>query len=331
MVSIQEKLKRVCIKSTGSYAPKKIIKNSYFESIGSSDQWIYENLGIRERRIAERGETTSDLATEAAKHALDKVSMNPEELDLIIVATATPDRLAPSCACFVQEKLGASNAVAFDVSAVCSGALFALSVGEQFVKNGQYENVIVIGADTFSKITDWKRRDAVFFGDGAGAILLDSTTEEKGFLDFQLYTDGTGKYHFNIPAGGSESPASNETIQEGRHYFEMNGKEVYKKAVEALPLAIDKILVDNNWKSTDIDFIVPHQPSIKILQEVALRVGVPFEKVLTNMDRYANTSGGTIPILLDESLDSKTIQPGHRVLFAAIGAGWTWGTAIYQF
>lgn len=321
----------VVIRSTGSFAPERIVKNEYFEKIGSSDEWIYNNLGIKERHVAASDETTSDLASKAALKALEKASLAAEELDLIILATATPDRLAPSCACFVQEKINATNAVAFDISAVCSGALFALSVGRQFVASGTYQNVMVIGADTFSKITDWSRRDAVFFGDGAGAVLLSPSDPSVGFMDFQLYTEGSGKFHFNIPAGGSESPASNETIANGDHYFQMNGKEVFSKAVEELPKAIDRILNSNNWTKDEIDFIVPHQPSIKILQEVARKVDMSFERVLTNMDKYANTSGGTIPILLDESLTNGTIKEGHKVLFAAIGAGWTWGTALYQF
>lgn len=324
-------MNNVYIKSTGSFAPDKVLPNSFFESVGSNDEWIYSNLGIRERHIAQENETTSDLATKAASNALSKIGMSPEELNLIIVATATPDRLAPSCACFVQEKLGAKNAVAFDISAVCSGALFAMSIGYQFVRNGQYENVMVIGADTFSKITDWSRRDAVFFGDGAGAVLLSKSPDERGFKEFQLYTDGSGKMHFNIPAGGSEKPTSKETVSNGLHTFEMNGKEVFNKAVDALPPAIERILKANNWSTEDVDYVVPHQPSIRILQEVARRVNIPFEKVLTNMDKYANTSGGTIPILLDESLSDSTIKKGDKALFAAIGAGWTWGTALYQF
>lgn len=324
---------KVIIKSTGSFAPDQIIENDYFEKIGSSDEWIHSNLGIRRRHIAAPEETTSDLASKAAINALKKAELKATDLDLIILATATPDRLAPSCACFVQEKIGAKNAVAFDISAVCSGALFAMSVGRQFVASGAYKNVMVIGADTFSKITNWERRDAVFFGDGAGAVILNANDQDtnQGFVDFQLYTEGSGKFHFNIPAGGSEKPASNETIANGEHYFQMNGKEVFNKATQELPKAIERILESNNWNTSAIDYVIPHQPSIRILQKVAASTGIPFEKVLTNMDEYANTSGGTIPILLDETLRNEIIKEGDKVLFAAIGAGWTWGTALYQF
>ena len=318
------------IKGTGSYAPKNVVKNDFFESVGSSDKWIYENLGIKERRIS-TSETTSDLAYQAGLIAIQDAGLQVEDIDLIIIATATPDRLAPSCACFVQEKLKASNAVAFDISAVCSGALFATATAVQYIKSGMYKNVLVIGADTFSTITDWNRRDAVFFGDGAGALVLSHTTQDKGFQDFILKTDGTGKEHFTIPAGGSEKPASNDTLNGGEHYFKMNGSQVYKTAIDVVPKCIDEILSKNNCSIDQIKYLLPHQPSIRILQEVARRVGLPFEKVKTNMDRYANTSGGTIPIILDETLKENTFETGDLLLFAAVGAGWTWGTALYKW
>ena len=318
------------IKGTGSYAPKNVVKNDFFESVGSSDKWIYENLGIKERRIS-TGETTSDLAYQAGLIAIQDAGLQVEDIDLIIIATATPDRLAPSCACFVQEKLKASNAVAFDISAVCSGALFATATAVQYIKSGMYKNVLVIGADTFSTITDWNRRDAVFFGDGAGALVLSHTTQDKGFQDFILKTDGTGKEHFTIPAGGSEKPTSIDTLSSGEHYFKMNGSQVYKTAIDVVPKCIDEILSKNNCSIDQIKYLLPHQPSIRILQEVARRVSLPFEKVKTNMDRYANTSGGTIPIILDETLKENTFETGDLLLFAAVGAGWTWGTALYKW
>ncbi|MDB4027577.1 ketoacyl-ACP synthase III [Flavobacteriaceae bacterium] len=318
------------IKGTGSYAPKNVVKNDFFESVGSSDKWIYENLGIKERRIS-TGETTSDLAYQAGLIAIQDAGLQVEDIDLIIIATATPDRLAPSCACFVQEKLKASNAVAFDISAVCSGALFATATAVQYIKSGMYKNVLVIGADTFSTITDWNRRDAVFFGDGAGALVLSHTKQDKGFQDFILKTDGTGKEHFTIPAGGSQKPTSIDTLSSGEHYFKMNGSQVYKTAIDVVPKCIDEILSKNNCSIDQIKYLLPHQPSIRILQEVARRVGLPFEKVKTNMDRYANTSGGTIPIILDETLKENTFETGDLLLFAAVGAGWTWGTALYKW
>ncbi|MFL9844601.1 3-oxoacyl-ACP synthase III family protein [Flavobacterium rhizosphaerae] len=320
----------VFIKGTGSYAPENTVKNSFFEKVGSSDEWIYDKLGIRERRIS-TGETTSDLASQAALRALEDAGLTANDIDLLIVATATPDRLAPSCACFVQDNIGASKAVAFDISAVCSGALYTITVGIQFIKSGMYKNVLVIGADTFSTITDWERRDSVFFGDGAGALVLSATEEDKGFIDVLLHSDGTGKEHFTIPAGGSEKPTSEETIKNREHYFVMNGKEVYNTAVEVVPTCINEILQRNNIEIDAVDFMIPHQPSIRILEEIARRVGMPFEKVKTNMDRYANTSGGTIPIVLDETHKNGDFKPGDLLLFAAVGAGWTWGTALYKW
>ncbi len=320
----------VYIKGTGSYAPENVVKNDYFDAIGSSDEWIYSKLGIKERRIS-TGEVTSDLAYKAGLKAIENANLKVDDIDLIIVATTTPDRPAPSCACFVQDKLKAHKAVAFDVSAVCSGALFSIAIGVQFVKTGMYKNVLVIGADTFSGIIDWERRDAVFFGDGAGALVLSATKQDKGFIDFNLHSDGEGKEHFTVLAGGSENPASAQTVANKMHYFKMNGKEVYDTATKVVPISINEILAKNNLTIDAVDFMLPHQPSIRILKEIAEKVNLPFEKVKTNMDRYANTSGGTVPIILDEVHRNKEFKTGDILLFAAVGAGWTWGTALYKW
>lgn len=318
------------ISGTGSYAPENIVKNDFFESIGSTDKWIYENLGIKERRIS-IDETTSDLAAVAGKRALEAAGLSASDLDLIIVATATPDRPAPSCATFVQEKIGATHAVAFDISAVCSGALFAITTGVQFIRTGMYKHVLVIGADTFSKITDWNRRDAVFFGDGAGAMVLSRTEEDKGFIDFLLGADGRGKEHFTVLAGGSQIPTSLESIEAKQHFFHMNGREVFNTAIEVVPACITELLERTKTSVDEIKFLIPHQPSIRILQEIAKRIDMPFEKVKTNMDRYANTSGGTIPIMYDETERSGELSAGDLLLFASVGAGWTWGAALYKY
>jgi 3-oxoacyl-[acyl-carrier-protein] synthase-3 len=320
----------VYIKGTGSYAPENVVKNDFFDAIGSSDEWIFSKLGIKERRIS-TGEVTSDLAYKAGLKAIENANLTVDDIDLIIVATTTPDRPAPSCACFVQDKLKAHKAVAFDVSAVCSGALFSIAIGVQFVKTGMYKNVLVIGADTFSSIIDWERRDAVFFGDGAGALVLSSTKEDKGFIDFNLHSDGEGKEHFTVLAGGSENPATAQTVANKMHYFKMNGKEVYDTATRVVPISINEILAKNNLTTDDVDFMLPHQPSIRILKEIAEKVNLPFEKVKTNMDRYANTSGGTVPIILDEVHRNNEFKTGDILLFAAVGAGWTWGTALYKW
>ncbi len=313
----------VIIKGTGSYVPEKVLHNKFFEKVGSSDEWIYNNLGIRERRVV-TNELSSDLATKAAKRALEDAQVNAKDIELIIVATSTPDKQAPSCACFVQEKLKAHKAVAFDLSAVCSGAMFAMSVGYQFIKNGTYKHVLVIGSDTFSKVIDWERRDSVFFGDGAGAMVLSATNEDKGFVDFNLFSDGSGANHFTIENKNPEDVNS-------KTYFYMDGKAIYNGATGLVPNAIRALLQKNNLTVDDIDLLVPHQPSIGILKSIAQQIGLPFEKVMTNMDKYANTSGGTIPIALDEAFEQGKLDGAKYLLFAAVGAGMTWGTAVYKF
>ena len=325
-------VRNVKIIGTGSYVPETIYTNKYLESIVStSDQWIQENLGIKERRIAKPEQATSDLAKIAAQRAIEHAGLRNEDIDLIIVATATPDRLAPSTATIVQDKLKIYKAVAFDIAAVCSGFLYGMSVASQYIASGVYDHVLVIGAETFSRIIDWKRRDCVFFGDGAGATILSHGESDEGFLAFRLYSDGRGKHSFTIPAGGSEIPASQETIDKGLHYFQMDGRAVYETGTKVLPLAINQVLSDTNLKIEDVDIMIPHQPSLKILQKTAEIIGLPFEKVMTNMDKYANTSGGTIPILLDETNRAGKLKKNDIVLFAAVGSGWTYGAAIIKW
>ena len=325
-------VRKVKIVGTGSYLPVTIYTNEYLETISPTNAaWIEENLGIKERRIALPNQTTSDLASEAGRKAIEKAGLKPDDIDLIIVATATPDRLAPSTAAIVQDKLKAYNSVAFDVAAVCSGFLFSISTASQFIATGVYNNALVIGADTFSKIIDWSRRDCVFFGDGAGAAVLSHTETDGGFLAFRLYTDGRGKWNFTIPGGGSEFPLSHENVNAGYRYFQMNGRAVYETRVEVLSKAIFQVLKDTGLSIDDIDYMIPHQPSIKILKDTAEIIGLPFEKVMINMDKYANTSGGTIPILLDEVNRAGKLIPGTIVLFAAVGSGWTYGASIIRW
>lgn len=317
---------------TGSYTPDKILTNKDLEeTAGTNDAWIQDNLGIKERHVASYLQCTSDLGFLAAQRAIENSGIQKEDIDLIIVATATPDRLAPSTACIVQDKLQAYNSVAFDISAVCSGFLFAMSTASQFIASGVYDNVLVIGADTFSRIIDWNRRDSVFFGDGAGAAVLSHANQDEGFLAFKLYSDGRGKFNFTIPGGGSEHPISQNSLDKGLRYFQMNGRAVYETGTKVLPQAIFKVLEDTGLSINDIDYMIPHQPSIKILQETARIIGLPFEKVMTNMDKYANTSGGTIPILLDEVNRSGKLVPGKIILFAAVGSGWTWGASVIKW
>lgn len=330
---MKQVIRNVKIIGTGSYVPEKIFTNEYISTlVDTNSDWIYENVGIKERHIAAENEATSDLALIAAKKAIEDSGLNKDQIDLIIIATATADRKAPSTAAIVQDKLKAYNAVAFDISAVCSGFLYAMSVATQFIASGVYDNVLVIGADTFSKITDWKRRDCVFFGDGAGAAVLSHGNVNEGFMAFRLYTDSSQrKFGFTIPGGGSENPLTKESLDKGLQYFQMDGKAVYESATEVLPKAINQVLIDSALTIDDIDLMIPHQPSIRILKKTAEIIGLPFEKVMTNMDKYANTSGATIPILLDEVKKSGKLTKGTTMLFAAVGSGWTYGAAILKW
>jgi len=326
-------IRNVKIIGTGSYAPATIYTNKYMETLcPTNDEWIQANLGIKERHIAQDDECTSDMATQAGLRAVEDAGLSVEDIDLIIVATATPDRKAPSTATIVQYKMQANNAAAFDIAAVCSGFLYAMSIGSQYIASGVYSNVLVIGADKFSSFIDWKRRDAVFFGDGAGAVVLSAGNVTEGFLAYRIYTD-TRENHFGftVPAGGSEMPLTQEVLDQGLQYFQMDGKAVFKSATEALPRAINQVLSDTGLAIGDIDLMIPHQPSIKILIKTAEILGLPFEKVMHNMEHYANTSSGTIPILLDECNKAGKIKKGAHVLFAAVGSGWTYGAAIIKW
>jgi len=328
---MKQLVRNVKILGTGSYVPETIYTNEYLESIiPTNSKWIYDNVGIKERRIASPDQATSDLAAIAGKRAIEDAGLIKEDIELIIVATSSADRKAPSTAAIVQHKIGASNAAAFDITAVCSGFLFAMSVASQYIASGVYNNVLVIGADTFSKITDWTKRDAIFFGDGAGAAVVSSGNITEGFLAYRLYTDTKqDMYGFTIPGGGSEIPLTPDNPQD--RYFQMNGKAVFASATQALPKAINQVLEDTGLTIDDIDMMIPHQPSIRILQKTAEIIGLPFEKVMTNMDRYANTSGATIPILLDEVNKLGKLKRGDIVLFAAVGSGWTYGASIIKW
>jgi len=329
---MKQMVRNVRIIGTGSYAPETVYTNEYIETIAPTNaQWVRENLGIKERRIASADQPTSDLAAKAGLKAIENAGLTPDDIDLIIVATSTPDRLAPSTAAIVQDKIQAYNSVAFDLAAVCSGFLFSISTAAQYIATGIYNNALVIGADTFSKIIDWNRRDCVFFGDGAGAAVLTHTDSDQGFLAFRLYTDGRGKWSFTIPGGGSEYPMSHDNVDAGHRYFQMVGSAVYETAVQVLPKAINQVLADTGITIDDVDYLIPHQPSIRILKDTAEIIGLPFEKVMTNMDRYANTSGGTIPILLDEVNRAGKLKPGSLVLFAAVGSGWTYGASLIRW
>jgi len=324
--------KGIKIIGTGHYVPEKILTNRELEKqAGTSDKWIRENLGIVERRIASNNQSTSDLATYAAQAALQNANVDATEIDSIILATATPDRIAPASSTKIQANIGAINASAFDMNAVCSGFIYALTVGAQLIRSGMSNKVLVIGADTFSRITDWTRRDCVFFGDGAGAVVLSESNDSSDFLCSRLYADGTGYEAFTVPASGSEISPTIHSNNSNKRIFEMNGHLVYKTATKVIPEAISNVLAQSGFSACDIDHVIPHQPSIGILKECASRTGIPFSKFHTNMDKYANTSSATIPLLLSEVNSAGIISPGELVAFVAVGAGWTWGASLIRW
>ena len=309
----------VSIDSTGSYLPARILTNEeVVQNLPTSPEWIVETLGIRERHIAEPEEYTSDLAARAGLKAIASAGLEPNEIDLIIVATATPDRQAPSAACIAQVKMGITNRCpAFDVSAVCSGFLYAMTIAGQFIQNGTYDHVLVIGADTFSKVTDWKHRNCVFFGDGAGAVVLGTNRREDGLFASILWAEGEGMDHF--------------TIFPGDTCFTMNGKAVYQKATTALPECIRQILCWNEFQLDDVSMIIPHQASAHVLQRTAESLGAPFSLMQTNLETCANTAGASVPLVLDQVNRRGLIHAGDLLLFAALGAGWTWGASLYRW
>ena len=308
---------KIKISSTGSYTPERIVTNEDLApKVNSSPEWIYENLGITERRICEKNQFTSDLAANAGLSALKAANIDASEIDLLIVATSTPDRKAPSTACIVKHKMKMnSTCPAFDISAVCSGFIYALSIASDMMKDKKYKNVMLIGADTFSKITDWTRRDAVFFGDGAGAVILRQSDYKDALFSSILFSESSNPDHF--------------TVHPEDDFFTMNGKAVFETGTKVLPEAIHTIMDHNHMTVDQIDYIIPHQPSIGILKETAKILELPFSKIKTNMKNYANTSGATIPLLLDEVNRRGEFKTNDKVVFAAVGSGWTWGAAIY--
>lgn len=327
------KLCNAGILGTGFYVPEKIMTNADLEKIvETSDEWIVERTGIKERRIAEDNQPMSDLALRAAKDALADAGVAAEDLDLIIVATLTSDRIIPSTACMIQNLLGAKHAAAFDLSAACSGFAYAASVAAQFIETGAYKKALVIGAETLSKYINWEDRNTcVLFGDGAGAAVLGQVEEGYGILSFDLGSDGSGGDAIQIPSSGSLMPVSKESIDQKLNLIHMNGRDVFKFAVKAMGKTVKNSLAKIDMQQEKIDWLVPHQANIRIIESAAKRLSMPMDKVIVNIHKYGNMSAACIPIALAEAAAAKRFKKGDIIALSGFGAGLTWASCIIRW
>ena len=327
------KLCNAGILGTGFYVPEKIMTNADLEKIvETSDEWIVERTGIKERRIAEDNQPMSDLALRAAKDALADAGVAAEDLDLIIVATLTSDRIIPSTACMIQNLLGAKHAAAFDLSAACSGFAYAASVAAQFIETGAYKKALVIGAETLSKYINWEDRNTcVLFGDGAGAAVLGQVEEGYGILSFDLGSDGSGGDAIQIPSSGSLMPVSKESIDQKLNLIHMNGRDVFKFAVKAMGKTVKNSLAKIDMPQEKIDWLVPHQANIRIIESAAKRLSMPKDKVIVNIHKYGNMSAACIPIALAEAAAAKRFKKGDIIALSGFGAGLTWASCIIRW
>jgi 3-oxoacyl-[acyl-carrier-protein] synthase-3 len=314
------------IVGTGSYLPSKVLTNRDLEvRVDTTDEWIHSRTGIRQRHVAADAEATSDLALEASRAALAKAGIAPQALDLIVVATTTPDMVFPSTACILQAKLGARDCPAFDVQAVCSGFIYGLATADQFIRSGQYRNVLVVGAEIYSRILDWKdRATCVLFGDGAGAVVL-RRDRAPGIIATRLHADGSYANMLSVPGSVSGGQVS------GRPLLQMDGQAVFKFAVRALDEIVVETLASANLKKSDIDWLVPHQANIRIIQATAKKLGLSMERVVLTVERHANTSAASIPLALDEAVRDGRIRTGQHVLMEGVGGGFTWGAVLAKW
>ena len=321
------------ITATAKYLPKKTLTNIDLEKmIDTTNEWILSRTGIEKRHLVEEGEATSDMCKNVAKELLKKSNKSPEEIDLILVATSTPDYPVVSTAALVQDKIGATNAWGYDIVAACTGFVYAMETGAKFVESGKYKNVIVIGADTMSSIIDYTDRNTcVIFGDGGGGVLLEPSDEDCGVLDSLLYADGSGYQYLTVPAGGSLNPASKATVDKGMHYVFQDGKTVFKFAVKNMAEVSKEILDKNELTGKDVKLFIPHQANKRIIDAAANRCGLQSEQVLVNINKYGNTTAGTIPIALDDAVEEKMLNKGDILLFAAFGGGFTWGSMLIKW
>jgi 3-oxoacyl-[acyl-carrier-protein] synthase III len=324
----------VRISGWGKYLPARVMPNSELAKlVDTSDEWIRARTGIRERRIAAPEETTCSLAVNAARAALDKAQVAAEDIDLVLVATCTPDYASmPATASLVQHALGAPRAAAVDVNAVCSGFVYALTMGSQFIATGAYRNVLVIGAEVFTRILDWQDRSTcVLFGDGAGAVVLQPTDAPGGLVSFVLGSDGAGACSLYVPAGGSRQPASLETVSERAHYVKMMGRDVFRFATRVLPDSVVEALAQAEMTTDDIDVLIPHQANTRIIDHAVKRLHVDPAIVFSNVERYGNTSSASIPVALCEAIEADMVRPGATVVLSGFGAGLSWGTVVWKW
>jgi 3-oxoacyl-[acyl-carrier-protein] synthase-3 len=324
---------RAKITALGTYLPPRVLTNADLEKmVDTTNEWIMERVGIRERHIVDKGVAASDLAVAAVKNLLEKHPFDLQEVELIIVGTVTPDMMYPSTACLVQHKLGIENTWGFDVSAGCSGFLFALNAGVKFIESGQYKKVLVIGADVNSSMTDYTDRAVcIIFGDGAGAVLLEPSTDGVGVLDHVAQVEGMGGQYLFMPGGGSLNPASHETVDQKMHYIHQDGKNVFKYAVKKMAEMTERVLEKNKLTGQDVDCFIAHQANKRIITATADRLGMPMEKVIVNIDRYGNTTAGTIPIAMQTAIEEGKLKKGDLLLIAAVGAGFTSGASLLRW
>ena len=328
-------MRKIYIVGTGSFSPERVVPNSYFEKIvDTTNEWIITRTGIKERRMIMPGEALSDLATPAAQRAIEMAGISPEDLDLIIVGTSTPDMLSPSSACIIQHKLKNKKAVAFDVNAACPGFIYGLSIAEKFIQDGSHEYGLVIGSEIVSNRIDYEDRSTcVLFGDGAGAVVLGPSNGNGNgeILSSHLHSDGSLWELLNVPGGGSRKPPSHDMLNQRLHVVKMKGNEVFKHAVRTMVDVAIEAMEKNGVSSEDIDWFIPHQGNIRIMETVAKRLGIPGEKMIVTIHKYGNTSAASIPVALDEKVRSGKIKRGDLILMASFGAGFVWGAVLFRF
>lgn len=321
------------LRGIGSYVPARVVDNQELsQKVDTSDEWIRTRTGIKERRLADEKENTSDLALEASRRAIADSGISLEQIDLVVVATITPDMAFPSTACLLQHKLGIPKVACFDLEAACSGFLYALDVADGMLSSGRYECALVVGAEKLSSIMDWEdRTTCVLFGDGAGAVVLTKDGEGAEMLGFKCGADGSNPSLLHQPAGGSMQPATSETVESGGHFLKMNGREIFKSAVRVMERAAIELLEKHGFDKSDVDHVIPHQANARIVESLSQRLEIPLDRFYCNLQKYGNTSAASIPLALDEAYKSSTFKKGDLGLLVAFGAGLTWSATLVRF